>query len=335
MTVYSKETQQGTRWYFQIMVNGKFRRGGGFPTKREARDAETEERHITSGPQTDMDFWGLSQQYLDYILDRKQSYQWYNEKKKFIKNRCKHFYSQLIHNIKRPQIEKMMLARSKSSPYMANKELKFLKAIFNYAVSQGWIERNPCNGIERAATEKRVRNLPTVADFNKVLLAAHPIEQRLLTLLLTTLARQTEILDLKRSDDHGDHIILRTRKHKGGAIREDKIPVGPKARMALDWLKEHCPPNAGDFLFFNRRTNTRYLRRPKLMRSLCGKAKVKPFGFHDIRALGASVLALEGIPLKYISSRLRHLKTSTTEIYLHAIGEGERLAANTLEEVLK
>jgi integrase len=335
MTVYSKKTKKGIRWYYQLMHHGDYLRGGGYRTRRDAVDAETEERRITSAPQTDMDFWTLGQQYLDYIQDRKQSYQWYNEKKKFIKNKLTGWYHRQINTISRAEIERIMLTRSRSSPYMANKELKFLKAIFNYAISQGFLEKNPCNGIERVATERRVRTLPTVADFNKVLLAANPIEQRLLTLLLTTLARQTEILDLKRSDDHGDYIILRTRKHKGGAIREDKIPVGPKARMALDWLKEHCPPNAGDFFFFNRRTNTRYTRRPKLMRSLCKKAGVKPFGFHDIRALGASVMALENVPLKYISSRLRHLKTSTTELYLHTIDEGERLAANVLDGAIQ
>jgi integrase len=282
-----------------------------------------------------MDFWELSQRYLDYVLDRKQSVGWYKEKRSYFQNRCKNFFHRPISSIGRSEIENIVLRRSKQSPYMANKELKFLNAIFNYAIANEWIVKNPCRGIERMATEKYIRSLPSIAEFNKVLLVAKPIEQRLLTLLFTTLARQTEILDLKRSDDHGDYIILRTRKHKGGALREDKVPIGPKARVALDWLKEHCPGNSGeDFLFINRKTRTRYNRRPKLMRSLCTKAGVKPFGFHDIRALGASVMANVGVPMKYISGRLRHLKISTTEIYLHAIGEGERKAAEVLEGAL-
>jgi integrase len=281
-----------------------------------------------------MVFGELCERYLDYVLDRKQSVRWYREKRSYFQNRCRSLFQRSIACITRSEIENMVLRRSRASPYMANKELKFLNAIFNYAASNEWIIKNPCHGIERIATEKRIRDIPSVAEFNKVLLAAGPIEQRLLTLVFTTLARQTEILDLRRSDDHGDYIILRTRKHKGGALREDKVSIGPMARMALDWLKEHCPGDSEDFLFLNRRTSTRYNRRPKLMRSLCAKANVKPFGFHDIRALGASVMANEGVPVKHISTRLRHLKTSTTEIYLHSIGDADRKAAEVLEGML-
>lgn len=332
MTQYSKETRQGIRWYYAFEVKGKIYRGGGYPTKRDARSAENEERRSMKSPRTGMDFWRLKQNYLDYILERKQSRLWYREKKNFFA-KLKEWDSRPIDAISKQEIESRMLQRSHSSPYMANKELKFLKAIFNHAVSQEWLHKNPCNGIERIAEEKRVRSLPSVPDFNKVLLVSSPIEQRLLTLMFTTLARQTEVLDLRRSDDHGDYIILRTRKHKGGAIREDKVGIGARAREAIDWLKAHTPEDE-DFLFLNRRTRTRYIRRPKLMRGLCKKAGVSPFGFHDVRALGASVMASEGIPIKYISSRLRHLKTSTTEIYLHTIGDGEKRAAEVLEAAL-
>ena len=334
MGLYSKKTKKGIRWYYQFETRGKAYRGGGYSTKREAGTAEADARRTLSGFQTGMDFWEISQKYLDYVLDRKQSVRWYKEKRSYFQNRCKNLFPRPISSITRSEIENIVLQRSKESPYMANKELKFLNAIFNYALTNEWIIKNPCHGIERIATEKRIRELPSIAEFNKVLLVANPIEQKLLTLVFTTLARQTEILDLKRSDDHGDYIILRTRKHRGGALREDRVSIGPKARMALDWLREHCPGDPEDYFFFNRRTHTRYNRRPKLMRSLCNKAGIKPFGFHDIRALGASIMAMEGVPMKYISTRLRHLKTSTTEIYLHSIADGERKAAEALEGAL-
>lgn len=335
LTVYNKSTiKKGvTRWYFQFMTGGKYHRGGGYLTKREAQGAEAQERRLSSA-HPDMVFGDLAEKYLTYVLDRKQSKRWYLEKRNFFKNRCVHWFRERIDTIDRADIEGFILERSKSSPYMANKELKFLKAMFNYAVSQGLLPGNPCSGIEKVSVEKRVRHFPSMADFNKLLLVAGPIEQRMLILMFTTAARQNEILDLKWRDIDKEAIILRTRKHKGGAIREDRIPIGPKAREAIDWLRSHCPGGPEDYIFLNRRTSTRYDRRPKLMRSLCLKAGVKLFGFHDIRALAASKLSDEGTPIKYISSRLRHLKTSTTEIYLHAIEEGERRAASVLEGAL-
>jgi integrase len=333
MSVYSKPTRKGLRHYYQFIRSGQAHRGGGYPTKRDALQAEAEEKRCMSAARTDITFWELGQKYLDYVLERNQSLRWYREKKNYIKRRIT-WHPRRIGTITRSEIESEALKRGHSSPYMANKDLKFLNAMFNFALSNEWIDKNPCKGIEKIATEKRIRQIPTIAEFNKVLLAADPVEQRLLTLVFTTLARQTEILDLKRSDDHGDYIILRTRKHKGGAIREDEVKIGPKARTALDWLKDHCPGNPEGHVFLNRRTHTRYNRRPKLMRTLCKKAGVKPFGFHDIRALGASVMAKEGVPIKYISNRLRHLKLETTEIYLHTIGDGEKKAAEVLEGAL-
>jgi site-specific recombinase XerD len=58
--------------------------------------------------------------------------------------------------------------------------------------------------------------------------------------------------------------------------------------------------------------------------------KVKPFGFHAICHLTASVLSEAGVPVKYIQAVLRHKKLSTTERYLHRL-EDLKSALQVLE----
>ncbi len=69
------------------------------------------------------------------------------------------------------------------------------------------------------------------------------------------------------------------------------------------------------------------------MKNLCQKASVKPFGFHAIRHHVASVINDSGkASMKQIQVLLRHRRQSTTEIYLHSIGEGIRQAILILDE---
>ena len=56
------------------------------------------------------------------------------------------------------------------------------------------------------------------------------------------------------------------------------------------------------------------------MQRLCENAKVKPFGFHAIRHLSASMLFNLGYDLGVIQAILRHRSPSTTERYLKSIG---------------
>jgi integrase len=49
--------------------------------------------------------------------------------------------------------------------------------------------------------------------------------------------------------------------------------------------------------------------------------RVQSFGLHSIRHLSASILAQDGVPAVHIQAILRHKKLSTTERYLHQLGD--------------
>ena len=70
------------------------------------------------------------------------------------------------------------------------------------------------------------------------------------------------------------------------------------------------------------------------MKTLCKKAGVKYFRFHALRHSGASILENSNIPIGTIQRILGHENRSTTEIYLHSIGDSERIAMLTFEKAL-
>ncbi len=67
------------------------------------------------------------------------------------------------------------------------------------------------------------------------------------------------------------------------------------------------------------------------MRTLCKKADVKYFRFHALRHFGASMLDNDNVPIGTVQRILGHENRLTTEIYLHSIGDGERMAVDCLD----
>jgi tryptophanyl-tRNA synthetase len=76
------------------------------------------------------------------------------------------------------------------------------------------------------------------------------------------------------------------------------------------------------------------------MITLCKKAGVKYFRYHAFRHFGASTLDNANVNIGEIQRILGHENRSTTEIYLHSIGEGgprklKSILTETLNEYLR
>ena len=63
------------------------------------------------------------------------------------------------------------------------------------------------------------------------------------------------------------------------------------------------------------------------MRTLCERTRVRPFGFHAIRHLTASILYRLGQPVSVIQAILRHKSPNTTALYLKSLGLEETRGA--------
>ena len=66
------------------------------------------------------------------------------------------------------------MERSKVSAFTANKEIRYLKATFNFGKKKGWITDNPVVGLSFLPMAKRLKYVPAPEDIDKVIALADP-----------------------------------------------------------------------------------------------------------------------------------------------------------------
>lgn len=149
-----------------------------------------------------------------------------------------------------------------------------------------------------------------------------------------------EINELTWDDVHLDdrYVVLYTRKKKGGNRTPRKVGMTQKLYEVLSRRYAARDPNKPWVFwhtYYSSKTGERkdgpYQDRKLFMRTLCKKAGVKYFRFHALRHSGASIMENNNVPIGSIQKILGHENRSTTEIYLHSIGEAERVAIAVYE----
>jgi integrase len=156
------------------------------------------------------------------------------------------------------------------------------------------------------------------------------------------MARMSEINCLTWNDIDlaNKHVILYTRKKRGGNLTPRKVPMTERLYRILARRYSDRDP-AKPWVFWHIYHHTKnpdvrigpYKDRKQLMRKLCALAGVPYFRFHALRHCGASLLESNNIPIPIgtIQRILGHENRITTELYLHSIGQAERIAIATLE----
>lgn len=75
------------------------------------------------------------------------------------------------------------------------------------------------------------------------------------------------------------------------------------------------------YVFTDPETGEPYRARQHFMENLCKRAKVKPFGFHAIRHLSATILAHDPeMDIPSVQAVLRHKTPNTTARYIKSLG---------------
>jgi integrase len=197
---------------------------------------------------------------------------------------------------------------------------------------------NPTQGIPFFPVKKRVKYVPPKEDVLKVIMAADSDTQVYLWTIKETLGRMSEINRLTWSDVNFDerYVVLFTRKKRGGHLTPRKIPMTNRLFQVLHHRFEHrdCRKPWKPWIFWHRYWDRKkqdwiegpYKERKKIMKTLCKKAGVRYFRFHALCHFGASVLDCANVNIGSIQRILGHENRTTTEIYLHSIGESERKA---------
>lgn len=348
MSVYS-EKGKGKRWRYDFTHQGTRHTEAWFKTKKAAKEAEARKRQELKNPPpveaeaetipTDMAFLDLLNRRLDYVRAYK-SQKYYVDHIYTARKLVKEWRHLKCTEITLLMVQGYLIKRAKVSAFTANKELRYLRAMFNFGIKQDLVKTNPTHGLEFMPVEKKIKYVPAKEDVAKVLLAADPDTQDYLMAIKETMARMGEINRLTWDDVDFERktVVLYTRKKKGGHLTPRKIPMTTRLYGMLEkryknrdktkpWVfwGRHWSSKAGGFV------EGPYQDRKKIMGTLCRKVGVRYFRFHALRHFGASVMERANVPIGSIQRLLGHENRSTTEIYLHSIGEAEREAMEVFE----
>ncbi|MEI6125584.1 MAG: tyrosine-type recombinase/integrase [Pseudomonadota bacterium] len=334
-------------WRYDFTLNGIRQTEAWFETKKEAKLAEARRKEELNNPQpiqtqTDMAFSDLLNNRMDYV--KAYNSELHYTQLRYIARRWNGEWGELNCSEITPEIiERYLLKLSKKvAPITVNADLKNLRAFFNFGIKKKLITLNPTKDIEFLPVDKKVKYVPPIADVLKVILAADKDAQDYICSIKETLARKNEISMLKWSDVNlvEKYVVLYTRKKKGGHLTPRKVPMTEKLHaILLTRYKNRDADKSWVFWhhFWSRKQKVwidgPYKDRKKLMKNLCKKAGVKHFGFHALRHFGASILDNANVNLGTIQRILGHEKRTTTEIYLHSMGESERDAMKLFEQI--
>src|SRR5262249_54112463 len=122
-------------------------------------------------------------------------------------------------------------------------------------------------------------------------------------------------------DFHGNAVTLRTRKGNGS---ERVFAVELTRDEGQPFFKRVCAGRAPDDLMFVRNDGAAWGKnfQTKPMRDACGRANVKPIGFHALRHTWASLAVMNGTPLMVVAKNLGHTSTRMVEAHYARLAPG-------------
>ena len=342
MSVYFNNRRNWYEYFFRLQKKPYTK--AGFKTMKEARAAEAEKKKDLKSPKkqesTDMAFLTLLNHRLDH-LEAYRTKSHYKDNVYMAKKWIKLWKDKTALNVSTEEIRKHLIdLKNKVSAHTANKELKSIRALWNFGIKQRWFTMNPADGIEFFPVDKQPRYVPSQEDIIRVIMASEGEIQDYLWTIALTMGRMSEInsLEWEDVDFNLKTVRLFTRKTKGGDRVSRMIPM---CNTLVGILKRRLKKNNTPWVFYHTYFSRSagewvtgpYRGRNRIMKTLCKKAGVKYFRFHPLRHFGASMLVKEGVDSKTIQTLLGHANFKTTEIYLHQIRGVEKEAMDRLDSV--
>ena len=204
---------------------------------------------------------------------------------------------------------------SQTAPGNANNALKLFRQIMNFAVARGHVGANPTRGVKpnRRPALTRFLSREEIGRLHAALDGADGkgVRQQadIIRLLLLTGCRRGEIVGLRRSEVHGDALVLADSK-----TGPRKVPLGTEARRIL----ERQPQTESPFVFPSPLDPSRP-RGPELplWYRVRREAGIEDVRLHDLRHTHASHAVMNGVPVPVVSRMLGHSNVRMTLRYAH------------------
>ena len=171
--------------------------------------------------------------------------------------------------------------------------------------------------------------IPSVEDIAKIAKAAKGTRDELPIMLAVWLGlRMSEILGLKWDDLDGNVLHIRRARVDEGE-KTTKTYSSQRDLLVPEYILRlmEDAPHASEYIFPGKRQSL-YSR----FQTICKRAGVQHYRFHDLRHINASVMLALGIPNKYAQERMGHatdimLKT----VYQHTMSSGQKAVSEKVD----
>ncbi|MDE0435601.1 MAG: tyrosine-type recombinase/integrase [Bryobacterales bacterium] len=209
---------------------------------------------------------------------------------------------------------------SRTAPTNANRALKLLGQIMNFAIARGYVDANPTRGIPRNRRPPLTRFLSReeIARLHRALDGQTDEGNRqqadIIRLLLLTGCRKSEIVRLRWSEVQGDMLVLAESK-----TGPRKVPLNAQARRILERQTKEGSPFVFPSPLDPSRPRSRELSLWQRVRRQVGIQDVR---LHDLRHTHASHAVMNGVPVPVVSRLLGHSSVGMTLRYAH-LGDRE------------
>lgn len=170
-----KDKKRGT-WIAKFRHNKKPYKKEGFKTKSAAREWEHQKRQELQNPHLQIhsiSFQELATKYLEHCQARFQKNTWrakshyYRTFQAFIQKD-----TPIDHILRSTYTEYLNQIAKSQGTKTANRHLKDLNALFNWAIKNDYIFSNPVKNIEKFGEDEHTKYVPPIEDIDKVMLVA-------------------------------------------------------------------------------------------------------------------------------------------------------------------
>lgn len=206
--------------------------------------------------------------------------------------------------------------------------LKMVKRLFQMAVEDGLIDRNPCTGVKVKVHEidqKVLTNTEVEIFLREAQMCQHKFYP-IWALALMTGMRSGELYALKWTDIDFDNRTISVSKQWSsrnglGPTKSGRSRIVPISDSLLQFLKEYrmkCSPELEHILPHHR--DWQNGEQARVTREFCEAIGITPVKFHDLRATFITNLLARGESLARVLSLVGHSQLKTTNGYLRKAG---------------
>lgn len=238
--------------------------------------------------------------------------------------------NRLLSEITRAEVHRLVFEELQlgASPHARRNALKMIKRVFQMAVDDGYLDRNPCAGITVKVPESD-QSVLTSSEVQTFLAKARAHEHEFYpvwVVAVMTGMRSGEMFALEWSDVDFETMNIRVTKQwtsKNGITptKTRKCRTVPISQQLAEFLKEFKLQSKAWFPnVLPRISEWERGEQAKVTRDFCEAIGITSVKFHDLRATFITNLLSKGVSLARVMAIVGHSEIKTTNYYLRKAG---------------